>query len=296
MHTHWIVNPAQCKIGRTRRSAPTGRNKSQMDRPVLRYPGGKFLVAGWIISHFPAHALYVEPFGGAASVLMAKERSKGEIYNDLNADVVNVFRVLRDPLKAKRLEEVLRLTPFALDEYKASYEPCDDEIEKARRMIFRSFAGIGSDSIFKNNGFRYSKHNKSGVVPAQGWARYPNSINTFVKRLQGVIINNLDALEIIRKYDDPTTLFYLDPPYLHTTRTSGSVHYDHELDSAMEHRKLAELLHSIKGMIILSGYQSELYQNLFHGWKNSAKTAKAGNGSRREECLWMSPNIQTTMF
>jgi len=114
-----------------------------MNRPVLRYPGGKYLIAEWVIGHFPSHNLYVEPFGGAESVLMVKPRSKGEIYNDLNGDVVNVFQILRDPDQASRLKELIELTPFALDEYRRAYESCEDPIEKARRMIFRSFAGKG---------------------------------------------------------------------------------------------------------------------------------------------------------
>lgn len=126
-----------------------------MTRPVLRYPGGKYKLAKWVISHFPGHEFYVEPYGGAASVLMAKPRVQGEIYNDLDGDVVNVFRVLRDPNQAQELERVLRLTPFAYEEYKNAYEPCDDPIERARRTIFRSFASIGSDGVSrKNSGFR----------------------------------------------------------------------------------------------------------------------------------------------
>ena len=262
-----------------------------VSRPVLRYPGGKYLMADWIVSHFPQHNLYVEVFAGAASVLMSKQRSNGEIYNDLNGDVVNVFRVLRDPLQAKRLEELLRLTPFAFDEYKACYQPCDDPIERARRIIFRSFAGIGSDSVFRNNGFRYSKQNKSGTVPAQGWMRFPDAVDQFTKRLQGVVINNLDALEVIQKYDGVDTLFYLDPPYLKSTRTSGSVRYDNEMDSDSSHEKLAELLYSIKGMTVLSGYYSPLYEKLFPDWKVMKKVSKSQIGSRRIECLWLSPNI-----
>jgi DNA adenine methylase len=267
-----------------------------ISRPVLRYPGGKYLIADWVIRHFPAHKLYVEPFGGAASVLLAKPRSPGEVYNDLNSEVVNVFRVLRDPEQAERLKTVIELTPFALDEYLSCWEPVDDPIEKARRMIFRSFAGIGSDSVFRNNGFRYSRQNKSGTVPAQGWMRYPSAIETFTQRLQGVVINNLDAFEILRKYDDRDTLFYIDPPYISSTRQSGSVHYDHELGTKDEHQALSNLLHSLKGTVVLSGYDSPLYRKLFSDFSFTSRSAKAGAGARRVECLWLSPNIKTTLF
>jgi DNA adenine methylase len=106
-------------------------------RPVLRYPGGKYKMAKWIISHFPQHDFYVEPYGGAGSVLMRKQKVMGEIYNDLDGGVVNVFRVLRDPEKAKELERLIRLTPFAYEEYKCAYDPWDNDIEYARRVIFR---------------------------------------------------------------------------------------------------------------------------------------------------------------
>ncbi len=269
---------------------------AKIARPVLRYPGGKYLIADWVIRYFPPHNLYVEPFAGAASVLLAKPRSNGEIYNDLDGDVVNVFRVLRDVDQAKQLERLLRLTPFALDEYKACWEASDDPIEKARRMIFRSFAGIGSDSLFRANGFRYSKHNKSGVVPAQAWAKYPDVISEFTKRLQGVIINNLDAIEIIKKYDGPETLFYLDPPYLSSTRAGASIRYSNELDTDIQHRELSKLLLSIKGKVVLSGYDSDLYLELYKGWSKQKKTAKAHQGAVRTECLWLSPNIQPMFF
>ena len=95
-------------------------------RPVMRYPGGKYKLAKWVISHFPAHETYVELFGGAASVLMRKPRSIGEVYNDLDGDVVNVFRVLRNQEQAAELARLLALTPYAKEEYRQAYEPCED--------------------------------------------------------------------------------------------------------------------------------------------------------------------------
>jgi len=108
-------------------------------RPVLRYHGGKWRLASWIISHFPPHRVYVEPFGGAASVLLRKPRSYAEVYNDMDGEIVNVFRVLRDPARARELERVLRLTPFAREEFELSYIRDEDPIEQARRTIVRAF-------------------------------------------------------------------------------------------------------------------------------------------------------------
>lgn len=136
-------------------------------RPIMRYPGGKFALAKKIVSLMPSHACYVELFGGAASVLMQKTRSQGEVYNDMDGNIVNVFRVLRDPIQAEKLKRLLKLTPFAYEEYLLAYEPSTDPIENARRIIYRSYAGIGSDSIHRRNaGFRGLKNYQSSVTAA----------------------------------------------------------------------------------------------------------------------------------
>ena len=260
-------------------------------RPVLRYPGGKYKMAKWVISHFPQHEFYVEPYCGAASVLMQKARSQGEIINDLDGDVVNVFRVLRDPSQANELERLLRLTPFAYEEYKFAYDPCDDPIERARRTIFRSFASIGSDGVSrKNSGFRGLKNYETTVTAAQEWARYPDAIQAFVKRLQYVLIEHRPALHLLKLYDRTETLFYVDPPYLMSTRSASSVLYANEM-SDTDHAELSDVLHKVKGMVVLSGYPSALYDQLYADWRQVFKSATAQNGKGRVECLWLSPNI-----
>src|SRR3990172_7190485 len=162
-------------------------------RPALRYFGGKWQLAPWIISHFPAHRIYVEPFGGAASVLMRKPRSYGEIYNDIDSAVVNVFRVLRDPQTAAELERLLRLTPFARDEFMRAREHAEDPIEDARRTIVLSFMAYSSDGINTGHhtGFRPDLK-RSGSTPAHDWVNYHDQIARFTVRLQGVVIENRD--------------------------------------------------------------------------------------------------------
>lgn len=268
----------------------------KITRPVLRYPGGKYKIAKWVISHFPAHDFYVEPFGGAGSVLMAKPKVQGEIYNDLDGDVVNVFRVLRDAQQAKELERLIRLTPFAYEEYKRAYEPHEDPVERARRLIFRSFASIGSDGVSRrNSGFRGLKNNETSVTAAQEWARYPEAIQAFVDRLRCVLIEQRPALHLLKLYDRAETLFYIDPPYLMSTRSSSSVMYTNEL-TERDHIELADSVHSVKGKVVISGYQSDLYDRLYAGWRKIPKSATAQNGKGRVECLWLSPNIQATLF
>lgn len=265
-------------------------------RPVLRYPGGKYKMAKWIISHFPQHDFYVEPYGGAGSVLMRKPRASGEVFNDLDGDVVNVFRVLRDPSTARELERVVRLTPMAYEEYQEAYEYCDDPIERARRTIFRSFSTIGSDGVSrKNSGFRGVKNNESKVTAALEWARWPDAIRFFVDRLQSVLIEHREAVRVMKLYDRPETLHYVDPPYVLSTRGRTRSLYTHEMNDD-DHRELARCLHSLQGMVVLSGYQSPLYEELFSTWRMLPKSTRAGNGTKRVDCIWLSPNIKTTLF
>jgi DNA adenine methylase len=267
-----------------------------INRPIMRYPGGKYNLAKWVISHFPAHKFYVELFGGAASVLMRKSRSVGEIYNDLNDDVVNVFRVLRNREQAAELARLLALTPYAKEEYRLAYERCEDPIEQARRMIFRSFAGIGSDSVTRPcAGFRSFKNNQTGVTAASEWAGIPQEISIFTEHLQGVVIEQRDALILIPYCDFTGTLFYADPPYVKSTRSKYNVRYPVDLDNS-GHEALSEMLHQIKGMAIISGYRSDLYDRLYSTWRCIQKSSHAGMGKKSVECLWLSPNIQTTLF
>ena len=254
-------------------------------RPVLRYPGGKWKCAEWIISHFPRHEVYCEVFGGGASVLMRKQPSRTEIYNDIDADVVNVFRVLRDEEKAKRLEFLLSLTPFAVDEYGFCYGETTNEIDAARVMIFRSFCGIGSDSIFRMNGFRRGFKNGK-LDPNTSISSYLECVPFFVERLRDVIVENLDWRKVIKTYDSKDTLFYVDPPYLDEVCTSRSVTYAHPI-SREEHVELANILNACQGNVVISGYESELYASLYAGWFTAVKKAISGMGKHRVEKIWI---------
>ncbi len=268
-------------------------------RPVLRYHGGKWKLAPWIISNFPSHKIYVEPFGGGASVLMRKPRSYAEVYNDRWGIVVNVFRVLRDPIQAVELERLLRLTPFARDEFvecgDEQISQIEDPIERARRTIFRSFAGFGSAATNAEyaTGFR-ANSNRSGTTPAHDWANYPNQVKFFIERLQGVIIENRPAVDVIRQHDSPKTLHYIDPPYPHSTRNMqrGNAAYAVEMSDA-DHRELAGVLRAVKGNVIISSYASDLYSELFRDWKILRRRHHADGALDRTECLWLSPGIES---
>ncbi len=258
--------------------------QSKIKRPVLRYFGGKFLLAPWIISQMPPHRVYVEPYGGAASVLMRKPRSYAEVYNDLDGEVVSLFKILRDPTASQELERRLRMTPFSRDEFDAAYGDAVDEIESARFLIIRAFMGFGSDGhniSSGKTGFR-ANSNRSGTTPAHDWAGWPQHIASFTSRLSGVVIENRDAAKIIAQQDGPETLFYVDPPYVHETR--GAKHgYRHELSNE-DHDRLLKILGCVEGMVMLSGYDTEKYNAL--GWHKVTKATKADGARSRTECLW----------
>lgn len=251
-------------------------------RPIIRYHGGKWRLAPWIISYFPDHKVYCEPFSGAASVLLRKERSYAEVLNDLDGEIVNLFRVARD--HGSELLRALELTPFSRDEFSESYEPTACGVEQARRTVVRAYMGFGSNAHHRATGFRAKSH-RSNTTPAHDWRAYPGKFGDIIERLQGVVIENRDALQVIETHDAPDTLFYVDPPYVTATRDRGS-DYNHEMGDD-EHRHLAAALNSVSGMVLLSGYDCPLYAELFAEWDRVECEALADGARKRTEVLWM---------
>lgn len=263
-----------------------------LERPALRYHGGKWMLAPWLVSQMPPHRVYVEPFGGGGSVLLRKPRSYAEVYNDLWGDVVNVFRVLRDPTSAEMLKRALELTPFARVEFvDTKHTPEDDAVERARKTIFRSFAGFGSAATNGDfaTGFR-ANSNRSGTTPAHDWRNYPDNIAALVERLRGVVIENKPATDLIPQHDGAETLFYVDPPYPHATRTMnrGNASYAHEMTDA-DHADLARCLHGVAGMVMLSTYPCPLYDDLYADWTFVDREALADGARERTERLYFNP-------
>lgn len=265
-------------------------------RPLLRYHGGKWQLAPWIIAQFPEHRIYIEPFGGAASILLRKPRSFAEVYNDLDSEVVNVFRVARDC--GHHLVRALELTPFAREEFEGAYEPTEDPVELARRTIVRSFQGFGSDGVHSSHrtGFR-GRSQRSNTTPAHDWHNYPDGLRGILERLRGVVIEHQDACHVIERYDEPAALHYVDPPYLHSTRkrVDRARGYRHEMTDK-DHRKLLGLLNRVKGAVVLSGYPSPIYDKLCRKWERLEKTGPFADGAaQRTEVLWLR-NVSYGLF
>ncbi len=251
-------------------------------RPVLRWHGGKWKLAPWIISHFPKHRVYVEPFGGAASVLLQKAPAITEIWNDLENEAVNLFTILRT--RCDELAAAVALTPFSRTEYHSLYAPTDDPVERARRLVARSFMGQSSKGALRKSGFD-SRVNPDGFASRLNCIRaLPDEFRLIADRFAKVIIECRPAQAIFDQYDRVDALFYADPPYL----AERANHYNHELGRE-GHAKLLDALRTLKAMVALSGYPSDLYDNALKDWRRVETSARADGARPRTEVLWLNP-------
>jgi DNA adenine methylase len=270
-----------------------------LTRPMVRYHGGKWRLAPWIIQHLPPHTTYVEPFGGGGSVLLRKPRAHAEVYNDMDGEIVNVFRMARDC--GEELRRALELTPFSRAELLASYEPTADPLEQARRTITRGFQGFGSAAACgETTGFR-SNSTRSHTTPALDWRNYPDALVAIIERLRGVVIEQRDARQVMASHDRAITLHYVDPPYVHSTRSSRTRSTDTRKAYKFEmtdeqHAELSVFLHGLKGMVVLSGYPSRLYASLYSDWLMVGRSSHADGARLRMECLWLNPAAAAATF
>lgn len=270
---------------------------TKVESPALRYHGAKFRLAPWVMQFFPDHRVYVEPFGGAAGVLLQKPRSYAEVYNDLDDDIANFFRVLRDPEQAEQLIQLLHLTPYARSEFDLSYEDCTDPVERARRTAVRAGMGFGSAGATKGvTGFRIDTARPYGTAQHL-WTRYPGQLPAVIERLQGVLIENRPAIEVMQQHDTPDTLHFVDPPYVFGTRSQRNVVqgcYRHEMTDE-QHMELLGVLKNLQGMVVLSGYASELYERELADWQahTTGSRISAGRGTAvKTEVLWINAACQ----
>ncbi|MGC1305234.1 MAG: DNA adenine methylase [Caulobacteraceae bacterium] len=264
-----------------------------VSRPAIRYLGGKFRLARRILPHFPPHRTYVEPFGGAGSVLAQKPRAYAEIYNDLDGELINLFRVLRDPVQSVELVRLVGLTPFARIEFEDAYVLSSDPVERARRLIVRASMGHGNIAarIDRTTGFRRDAR-RSSTIPAHDWMNLPPALAVFAERMRGVVIESRPASELIAHFDGPDTLIYADPPYVHSTRSekrtrlAPSSGYVHEM-SDEEHVALLEQLRDVQGGVVLSGYAHPIYDERLSDWKRVEIVTHADGARPRIEVLWI---------
>ncbi|MEV4335729.1 DNA adenine methylase [Streptomyces sp. NPDC049590] len=256
-----------------------------MKSPVP-YFGSKQRIADWIVSLLPAHDHYVEPFCGGLSVLLAKPPSRMETVNDLDGELMTFWRVLRD-----RPTELLRacmLTPHGRAELAATWDPTEDDLELARRIWSR--LAQGRSGTLRNTGWRYYIDPAGSVTSMPGYLEaYVGRLAAAAERLHAVSLENLPALDLITKYgSQPKCLLYVDPPYLGATRGWGN-NYRVEMKTEEQHRQLAAALADCRAAVVLSGYDSPLYAELYEGWHRYEQASMTGNAKTakaRTEVLW----------
>jgi DNA adenine methylase len=260
-------------------------------RIVFGWYGGKFNHLDWLLPLLPAAHHYCEPFAGSAAVLINRVPAPVETYNDVDGDVADFFRVLRD--RPEELARAIALTPFSREEFHAAVRDAPaaaTDIERARRFYVRArqartglaqTATLGRWANCKDT----SRAGMSGVVSR--WLGGVEVLPEIATRLLRVQIENRPALDAIRLYDGRGTLFYCDPPYLHDTRGDSSA-YGFEMDEP-EHVDLAEALHRCKGKVAISGYRNRLMDKLYKDWRRFDAPLKQCHSIKktRQECLWM---------
>jgi DNA adenine methylase len=266
-------------------------------RPLLRWLGGKYRLAEWIVGQMPAHDIYLEPFGGAASVLFRKPRAYNEVLSDLDDELVNLYRVLREPDCAAELIRRLELTPYAEAEYLLALKPVHgaDQVERAARLVVRSHMAHGSNGARTDRPAGFRSDGRSGTTNVAGeWASFPSAMWAMVERLRGVTIRRDPAKLLIDEYRDQKVLIYLDPPYMPETRSTkarqreGYHAYSYEM-TVEDHQALLDQIADHPAQIMLSGYDTALYRERLRGWQVRTKRARAHRNSPRTELLWLNP-------
>ncbi|GCE04227.1 DNA adenine methylase [Dictyobacter aurantiacus] len=250
--------------------------------PILKYPGAKWKLAPWIVSFFPEHRHYIEPYAGSAAVFFSKPPEQHEVLNDLNEHIVNFFTVLRT--RSEELARAIMLSPFSEAEYNRIERHLSDgdELERARRFVMRCWQAHGG-TIYQVSGW---KHNglSGRAYPARLWQKIPERLLIAAERLQNAEIRCKPALDIIRYYDTEDCLLYIDPPYHLQTR--GRKYYSHEM-SHQDHVDLLQALLAHKGIIVLSGYAHPLYDDMLASWERFEMPSVTEHGNIRTEVLWM---------
>ena len=249
-------------------------------KAILKYPGSKWRIADWIISHFPEHKVYLEPFFGSGAVFFNKTPTYIETINDLDGDIVNLFKVCRD--YPEELAKAINMTPFSREEFQKCYEKSDILIEQARRTIVRYHQSFGTSNSSKNSWKNVQTY--GGPRTATMWNYLPETVIECCSRLKQAQIECTDAITLIERYNNENTLIYCDPPYLQELRKKNI--YKVEMPDE-KHIELLEALKVSKSKIVLSGYDNELYNDYLKDWITDEKTTTVQMGLHRTEKLWM---------
>lgn len=262
---------------------------------VLKYPGSKWSIVDWIISFFPEHHSYLEPFAGSAAVLMNKSRSNIETINDLDSNVVNLFEwIKKDP---ERLAREIYYTPYARQVYEEAFNRIQsNSLYKAVNFYIRCQMGHGFRTNGEKVGWKNDVQGREKAYAAKDWTELPERIMGAAERLRGVQIECRPAVDVIQRFNYRNVLIYADPPYMLSTRHGKQ--YRCEMDD-QAHNDLLDALMVHKGPVLLSGYESDLYNERLRAWHREETTCYSQAGSKKREILWMNfepPGKQMNIF
>lgn len=283
-------------------------------RSPIWWFGGKGNLVKKLLQHILKHKIYVEVFGGGGSLLFAKEPSPVEVYNDIDKDLVNFFRVLRDPEKFKEFHRLVSLTPYSRAEYyycRDTWQDCKDEVERVYRWYVVTRMSFGGD-FGGGWGYVVTKSCRGMSQAVSNWLSIIDLLPEIHQRIMRVQIECDDFRNIIPRYDTSDTFFYLDPPYMSETRKSGG--YKHEMTTG-DHEELVDMILQVRGKVMLSGYANPIYKKLEKaGWRRvDYQTACHAAGRTRQtgilgeeaatrmqprvESIWLNyPDRQISLF
>lgn len=252
----------------------------------MKYPGSKWNIASRLVELIPEHHSYVEPFFGSGAVLFNKSVSDIETINDLDSDVINLFRCIQKDSEC--LARLVMTIPFSREEYDSQFEipsgaDCINAYERAAGFLIKCWQGHG----FRSNGYKVGWKNdvvgRERAYALWNWYRLPEWIIDIAERLRMVQIENRPALEVIERFNYSNVFMYIDPPYLLSTRCGKQ--YKYEMSDA-DHEELLKVLLQSKAKIMISGYESEMYNEYLTGWEKKQFSSCAEHGKPRIETVW----------
>lgn len=261
-------------------------------KSVLKYPGSKWNIAQKIVSLVPEHHTYLEPFFGSGAVFFTKEPSRIEMINDMDCNVTNLFNCIKED--SERLARLIMSTPFSREEYDKTFEEIEikDNYDKAVHFLTQCWQGHG----FRTNGYKVGWKNdvvgRERMYALWNWYRLPDWVIDTAERLRQTQIENRPAVEVIKRFNNKNVFMYIDPPYLLSTRAGKQ--YKHEMIED-DHIELLESLLDSEAKIMISGYDSELYNEYLKDWNKTSFTSCAEHGKQREEVIWCNYPIEEQM-
>lgn len=253
---------------------------------VLKYPGSKWNIAEKLVSMIPPHHSYVEPYFGSGAVLFSKPLSDIETVNDLDSDVTNLFSCIQQD--SERLARLVMTTPYSREVYDQQFSPVfsgyASRYQQAAGFLIKCWQGHG----FRTNGYKVGwKNDVQGREKAYAlwnWYRLPEKIMETAERLRKVQVENRPALEVIKRFNYPGVFMYIDPPYLLETRRGKQ--YKHEMTD-IDHEELLEVILQSRAKIMISGYESDRYNESLKNWKKEYFRSCAEHNGARTEIVWM---------